>query len=302
VRLLRALQAGLARRQGVGENPNMAELEPLNTEHSTPARVRAASPDASASRATPFFSIVVPTYRSEGVIATLLDSLVAQTEKDFELIISDGASPDATLTSVEAYRSRLPRLQVASRPDDGIYDAINKGIQISCGRWILVLGADDQLADSQVLAMLRPTLDACSEPLVYGDVRVIGSNAMVPDGARYGGRFTLARMLGQNICQQAVLYRRDLFERLGLFDTRYRLWADWHFALRAFNIVQTRWVDMVVALYAATGASSKSTDPVFQRDFARIIRQLLYERPVNATLLAALARHWYWNFRSGRAA
>ena len=258
--------------------------------------------DVRASPEAPFFSIVVPTFRSEAVIAALLDSLVAQTEHDFEVVVSDGESPDGTIAVIEAYRSLLPGLRIDSRADNGIYDAINRGIQISRGRWILVLGADDQLAGSCVLATLRPILFACTEPLVYGDVRVIGPNAMVPDGARYGGHFSLARMLGQNICQQAILYRRDVFDRLGLFDTRYRLWADWHFALRAFNSVQTRWVDVVVALYAATGASSQSTDMVFQRDFGRIVRQLLRERPVNAQLLIALARHWYWSYRSGRVA
>jgi len=230
-----------------------------------------------------------------------LESLVAQTEQDFELIISDGASPDATLGAIEAYRSRLPRLHVASRPDDGIYDAINKGIQMSCGRWILVLGADDQLAHFDVLARLKAVLSSCAEPFVYGDVRVIGQNGMVPDGSRYGGQFSLARMLGQNICQQAVLYRRDLFDRLGLFDTRYRLWADWHFAMRAFNTVPTRWIDQVIALYAATGASSKSTDKAFQADFSRIIFRLFRERIINPKLLTALARRQYWNWQSRRS-
>lgn len=253
------------------------------------------------SRVAPFFSIVVPTYRSESVIAPLLQSLAGQTERDFELVVSDGASPDATLAVIEAYRDRLPALRIDSRVDDGIYDAINHGIKLSRGRWVLILGADDQLADRDVLATLRPLLGAASEPFVYGDVRVVGPNAMVADGARYGGRFTLARMLGQNICQQAILYRRDLLDQLGMFDTRYRLWADWHFALRAFNAVPTRWIDRVIALYAATGASSRTTDKAFQRDFGRIVRHLFLERPFNPRLLMALARHHYWNTRSGRS-
>lgn len=240
------------------------------------------------------FSIVVPTFCSEKVIVPLLESLVRQSNRDFELVLSDGASPDATTQVVETFREQLPSLTVDSRVDTGIYDAINIGIGFARGRWVLVMGADDQLASHDVLEKLKHIALACDEPIIYGDVRIDGSNGMVPDGSRYGGQFTLARILGQNICQQAMMYRRDIFDSIGMFDTRYRLWADWHFALKAFNAVPTRWVDLVVAVYGASGASSRATDSRFQADFKGIVARLMIERPPNVALLRALMKRAYW--------
>lgn len=65
-------------------------------------------------------------------------------------------------------------------------------------------------------------------------VRVIGRNAMVTDGGRFGGMFSLARLIGENICQQTAFYRHDLFDRIGTFDLRYHLLADWDYILKVF--------------------------------------------------------------------
>jgi hypothetical protein len=157
------------------------------------------------------------------------------------------------------------------------------------------------LASPAVLAQVAPLLAQCTEPLVYGDVRVSGRNSMVADGQRYGGRFDLARLLGQNICQQGIFYRRELFDSLGRFDLRYRVWADWHFALRASVSVPMRWVDLVVADFSAGGMSQRETDPVFRADFKQILWSLQKLRPLSMKLPLALLKHHYWRRASSGA-
>ncbi len=242
-------------------------------------------------------SVILPTFKSAAWMRGALDSLVVQTERDFEVVVSDGASPDTTLAVAESYRACLPSLTLLSRPDRGVYDAINLAIAACRGRWVLVLGSDDKLHAPDTLAQMARTLRTTSAQLVYGDVRVLGPNAMVADGARYGGPFTLARLMGQNICHQAIFTRTVLFTQLGVYDLRYELWADWHFAQRAFAQIRTQWVDLVVADYAATGLSSATLDTAFQRTVARRMLQLWLSRPSSLAVPFAVVKNAYWNFR-----
>ena len=102
----------------------------------------------------PFFTIITSTYNAAATLPHLLDSLASQTCRDFNWIVQDGASSDATIQIVEQYRDRLPEVLTDSGKDSGIYDAWNKAIdrwQDKMGEWILFLGADDKLADVNVL-------------------------------------------------------------------------------------------------------------------------------------------------------
>lgn len=251
----------------------------------------------------PMLSVVVPTFRCADVLPIALASLAGQRERNFEVVVSDGAAPDDSSREVaERFRDLLPALTVLSRPDRGVYDAINLALPHVRGRWMYVLGSDDRLHDPEVLEHVLGVLATTRAALVYGDVRVLGSNLMVADGARYGGPFTLARLFRQNICQQAIFYRRDLFDHIGGFDLRFRLWADWDFALRAFATVTTAWTDVVVADYAATGLSSAALDGEFLSSRIPRAMALWLRRPLSPTVPAALLRyvHWKWQNRATR--
>lgn len=235
---------------------------------------------------TPLVSIVIPTMNSEGVLAVALESLARQSSRDFEVIVSDGASRDATLAVASRWRDSLPSLLVDSRPDSGVYDAINRGVRLARGRWFLVLGSDDRLHAADTLARAAAALaDESEAEIVHGDVRMMAANQSgVAPGGRYAGPMPLERLLKANLCQQAVFYRHSLFDRLGGFDLRYRLYADWDFNLRAAFELPMRWIDLIVADYAATGMSATSQDAAFIADlpaFAR--RELLRRRGERAT-------------------
>lgn len=252
--------------------------------------------------AAPLISIILPTFNCAGCLPHALESLAVQTARDFEVVASDGASSDATLDILESFRSKLPELTVLSRRDLGIYDAINRAILACRGLWIFVLGSDDRLHSAETLAQVGHELRLTDSSFVYGDVRVMGVNSMVADGGRYGGVFTLTRLLEHNICHQAVFAHRDLFVRLGLYDLRYRIWADWDFAQRAFVSERTQWIDLIVADYAATGTSSGSGDGVFlARRFRRLLA-LWWARPLSLVVLHAVLQRVYWDALKSRRA
>lgn len=212
---------------------------------------------------------------SAAVLERALQSLAEQTFRDFEVIVSDGASKDGTVSIAERLASVLPRLRVDSRPDSGVYDAINRGVRLSHGAWFIVLGSDDRIHAPDTFATMANHLRlATGANVVYGDVRLMAINRWgVPVEGRFNGHVSLQRFFETNVCQQSIFYRRSLFDALGGFDLRYRLCADWAFNLRAEFMVPGRWVDVVVSDYAATGMSAVGSDDVFMADLPDLIRQ-----------------------------
>jgi glycosyltransferase involved in cell wall biosynthesis len=232
-------------------------------------------------RVRPLISVVVPTWNSESVLPQALKSLAEQTFLDFEVIISDGASSDGTLNVAAGFAAALAHLRVDSRPDTGIYDAINRGVRLSSGEWFLVLGSDDRLHASDTLAAVAMHLQSAGPvQMVYGDVRMMAPNQSgVPPGGRLAGAMPLSRLFYSNICQQSIFYRRKLFDELGGFNERYRLYADWDFNIRAAFEAPTQWIDVVVADYAANGISATSVDQRFLDDMPKLVLAEFMRRP-----------------------
>jgi glycosyltransferase involved in cell wall biosynthesis len=241
-------------------------------------------------------SVVLPTMNSQAVIEAALQSLAAQTWRDFEVIVSDGASHDATLAIARRFAEQLPALHIDSRLDSGVYDAINRGVALARGEWFLVLGSDDQLHAPDTLALAAVQLQGAAQALmVYGDVRMMAANQCgVAPGGRFAGPMPLQRWFVANVCQQAIFYRRCLFDQLGGFDLRYRLYADWAFNLRAAFMAPPPWIDVVVSDYAATGMSASAVDALFVAEMPELIRNEFARRAGQRELWPAqrhLLRH-----------
>lgn len=234
-------------------------------------------------------TVVIPTRDAGAHIDACLASLAAQTARDFEVCIVDAQSADDTLerASDRARRAGLA-LSVCSEPDAGVYDAMNKGIARSRSEWVYFLGADDVLHDSRVLGDVGQRLAARDADIVYGDVIEKGS------GARYGGEFTLDRLLFQeNLCHQAVFYRRSLFERLGGYSARYPIWADWDFNIRCFRHPDVRafWFDRLIAVYQERAGLSGAEDPVLRRELpVFLLREAAGRRRRAAKMIAGAWR------------
>ena len=119
-------------------------------------------------------SIVTATYNSGATLADTLRSILAQTHTDFEVIVADGGSTDNTADIVRQFAPQFgERLHWFSKPDRGLYDAMNKGIARSTGEVVGILNSDDFYTDEHVLArvvgaLADPNIDAC-----YGDVHYV---------------------------------------------------------------------------------------------------------------------------------
>lgn len=207
-------------------------------------------------------TIIIPTYNSAKTIKRCLDSIIAQTYKDYEVLVMDGVSKDDTLSLVQFYDD--PRIHIYSEPDKGIYDAMNKGILKSKGEWLYFLGSDDYLYAPDVFEKVSAELDP-KYKIVYGDV---DATCLTPENM---GEWRL-EMIDYNRCHQAIFYNRSLFEKYGLYNTTYRLYADYMYNINCFWVykVRTKYVNAVIAHYSDGGASSTGNDPQFYKDYSLI--------------------------------
>lgn len=199
-----------------------------------------------------------------------MDSVFSQTYKNVEYIIIDGGSSDG---SFEVLKSRAGDLAYwISESDSGIYDAMNKGIKAAKGAYLLFLNSGDVFAGPQVLSDLFGSLNTKAE-IIYGDYMQKKGKTLYrvnnPDQLNFQFFF-----FGR-ICHQAMLIRKCVFEKVGYYDTRYSLAADWvHFvsAIEDFKCTYQH-VAVPVVVYDLDGVSSsrKGEEKIFQQrcDFFR---------------------------------
>lgn len=210
------------------------------------------------------FSIIVPTFNVADTLTSCFESFVRQTYTSFEVVLVDGASTDATLDIAKSFAPELgARLVVHSGPDRGPYDAMNRGVDMATGEWLLFLGADDTLYEADTLARVDSFIrEHPSSDLVYGDV------VMRSTGTRYAGAFDLDRLLFEtNLSHQSIFYRRELFAAIGPYNLRYPIWADWDFNIRCFSnpALIACYMDVVVARYNDMSGISSTIDREFRK-------------------------------------
>jgi len=246
----------------------------------------------------PLISVITACFNSSQHIAQTLESVRTQTGIECEHVLADGGSTDGTHALIEA--GLRPGGRWVSEPDTGIADAMNKGIGLAQGEWLLFLQGDDYLCNPEVLALaarnFEPDLDICGFPVLFGSE---GTAALMrPRGASAWLNFKT----GLN--HQGTFIRRALFERIGLYDTSLRIAMDYEFFLRAYRAGACfRCHDEpVIALMRDTGVSS-------QLDWSNLKGRLAEEQRIHRklqtpTLVPAYAAWWalYPRYRQLRAA
>lgn len=203
-------------------------------------------------------SIIIPVYNAANTIRACLQSVTIQTFADFEVILLDGLSTDETASIVTVYSRNDQRIKCYSEKDNGIYDAMNKGMALAKGEWIYFMGSDDVLHSSTVLETFVQYFTS-SYDLVYGDVR------WVPENRIEQGEWNHRQLLQTNINHQRIFYRKSLFERYGGYELQYKVAADHALNIRLFcnAAVRKKYVPLVVADYHSGGFSANRIDEVF---------------------------------------
>lgn len=214
-------------------------------------------------RPAPVVSVIMAVFNGSATVEQAINSVISQTYPHREFIVIDGGSTDGTLDILRKFDHVVDYW--VSGHDSGVYDALNKGIDLAKGEWLYFLGSDDHLVDAGVLERVFSTTHPGN--MIYGNV-YLGSERAV-----YDGKFTRHKLARKNICHQSAFYRKILFEKFGKFDLRYPLLADYVFNMKCFAKGEDdpSFIDLIIASYTGDGLSHRVIDRNFERERFRII-------------------------------
>jgi glycosyltransferase involved in cell wall biosynthesis len=203
----------------------------------------------------PLVTVVTAAFNGQQFMAACLESVLRQDYPNIEHLVLDGGSTDGTLDVLRQYDDRIALWK--SEPDEGVYDAWNKGLQEARGEWICFLGADDELLPGAVsaymeLATQNPKAEYLTSRVEWvqlsGDRRIIGHPWKWKEFSRW-------------MCTAHVgsMHRRSLYNRLGNYDTSYRSAADYEFLLRARGQLHAAYTPTVTVMMRAGGVSDNTS-------------------------------------------
>ncbi len=180
-------------------------------------------------------SVITVCYNSARSLELSLQSVAEQDWSAVEHIVIDGASTDGTREILERFSSRLACL--VSEPDNGIYDAMNKGLAHATGDIVCFLNADDQYACANVLSKVASQMEDHNLDALMGDVSFFHKRNSQRIVRRYRSeRFRPSRLAwGWMPAHPALFLRKEVVRRVGLFKTDYRIAGDFEFIVRAFH-------------------------------------------------------------------
>lgn len=202
----------------------------------------------------PLVSLITVCFNAGKVLEATLLSAMNQTFQNFELVIVDGGSTDNTLEIANQFQEKIGYL--VSEKDKGIYDAMNKGVKASKGKWLYFLNAGDCFYNNTVLSSIFEQAVPNEVQLIYGQIETKNE----PTGINYiaGKPVQLTDFYNSYpICHQATFSQKKLFETIGYFNTQFKLAADteWFFRVFQANEKATLYMPIPIAFYDIQGTT-----------------------------------------------
>lgn len=202
-------------------------------------------------------SVITPCFNSAATIRDTIESVLSQDYANIEYIIIDGGSKDDTLSIIEEYKCRISK--VVSERDDGIYDAMNKGIAVAGGDVIAILNSDDFYADCSVLSQVASLFKSSEVDTVYGDLDYVDSEniSKIVRRWRAGKRGKNAFRFGWHPPHPSFFVKKELYEKFGVFRQELRISADYEFMLRLLYVhkISSAYLASVLVKMRTGGAS-----------------------------------------------
>ena len=202
-------------------------------------------------------SMITVCYNSAKTIEDTLKSVLSQKYDNYEYIIIDGKSKDNTLDIIKKYEPKFKgKLKYISEKDNGLYDAMNKGIKMAEGDIIGIINSDDVIASSDVFNLVIDKIKETNADGVYSNLIIKDENLDKCVRLFKGGVGSYKR--GWHPPHPTLYLKKDIYQKYGNFDTNYRIAADYDFMVRIMKRnIKLEYVDTYFTYMRAGG---KSTD------------------------------------------
>lgn len=208
---------------------------------------------------TPLISIITVTYNAQATLPPTMESVASQTFTDYEHIIVDGASTDQTVSL--AVRMSTAQTRITSERDRGIYDAMNRGMGMSQGEYLIFLNAGDTFHSTETLQHIADAIISNDKPgMVYGQTILVGGPDRHVTGERHlkaPTRLTLQSFAnGMLVCHQAMTVLKRIASP---YDLRYRFSADYDWSIRCLQHSRHNiYLDETVIDYLDEGTTTRN--------------------------------------------
>lgn len=233
-------------------------------------------------------SIITINYNNENGLAKTVQSIINQSCKDFEYIVIDGNSNDGSKNIIENNSEVIN--QWISEPDSGVYNAMNKGIKMASGNYLLFLNSGDILADSQVVEKILPMLDNVSDiisgNLIYS-ISGIPKTMFTPPTKN----IDLTYFLHSFLPHPSSFIKKNLFGEVGFYSENFKIVSDWEFFLKAIVIHKAKYrnVNITISDFDNSGISSNDNNKVLMENEKQSVYQKYFPNLQNEIKLLHFA-------------
>lgn len=203
-------------------------------------------------------SIVTINYNNREGLQKTIDSVLPQVYDDLEWIIIDGGSTDGSKELIEDNQQLFAFW--CSERDEGIYNAMNKGIARATGEYIHFLNSGDTLYSIDVYRQILPRLGG--EDIVYGNISKTDHGKIIIDRGFHSNHITCYQMISGTIFHPAAFIKKNLFSSVGKYDENLKIVSDWKFFFEAIVLHQSsvKYVNITVANFDTEGISSSNQE------------------------------------------
>lgn len=214
----------------------------------------------------PKISVVTVVYNSKALIENTVKSIINQSYSHIEYIVVDGGSTDGTIDILNRYKKNISTL--ISEPDRGIYDAMNKGISLATGDFVVFINSGDKFSSPDILEKIFSNSNAAQADVIYGDTDITDSDGNIIHSRRHRPPETLdwkSFKRGMLVCHQSFIARRNLIDS---YDLTYRYAADFDWCIRILkkskSVYNSR---QVISLFLEGGQTRKTIVPGLKERF-----------------------------------
>jgi len=234
----------------------------------------------------PKITIITVCFNAEKHIEQTIQSVISQKDCDFECIIVDGASTDKTLQIIKQYESQITHW--ISEPDKGIADAMNKGVALATGEYILFLHADDYLVDNHAISSAVRQMNSDADIFAFDILYKTKAKQIRKSTKPFGVR----TYFKTPVMHQGAFCKKTLFQQLGGFNTDLTIAMDYEFFYKAYQqgaIMEVHY--HVLSVMRDTGISSRQDWPNLKQ---RFMEEKRVHKENNKSSIMAIVYNVYW--------